>query len=227
MDQEQTDHFFWAESGITLIVLATTKINIEFARDVCSKNDAVVIGSPDSMLAAGIDDLSFLTPMQGLQTVKNYFSRPAGSLCVLSFSDQLIRHEDCGIYLAKQGEFFGVSTFEIIFYSKYLAKVFLKRDGYFSSIKPYCGLKSQYDLIESIVGLIKFYEEVEGSLAARFSRERLRKKHIGQELFRIIEYKSKVLDCHYRGVLSSKKTSYIMDDLKSIEREARKEISNG
>ncbi|WP_146096125.1 hypothetical protein [Xanthomonas arboricola] len=73
MDQEEIINSLRAGRGITLIILATTKINVEFAREFCFNYDAVVIGAQHGMRAAGIEDLSFPTPMQGLQVVKSYF----------------------------------------------------------------------------------------------------------------------------------------------------------
>ncbi|WP_434026296.1 hypothetical protein [[Pseudomonas] boreopolis] len=209
------------ERPLRVSVVSTNKSNILTARSEAEAGKSFVVGSRDVMDRIATDWIGLHSPGEMLGKLH---AGTAEKQHIFVFSDQIAGLGQASFYVYVNGIAKSMSAFELLCAEKYCALVDIEGHGETFDVSAEPDTRAR--LIEALKEHLERAESVANSVASHLAEERLRSRHLQQQLVRVREYYSILMDYAHRGQMPAELAMEQISHLKEIERIARKEFAN-
>lgn len=207
-----------ASQHMRIRIWATTIANIERSRYSAHAGSTLVVGNLDYVEAISCDMSHVRTPSHAMRLLKQ---DPRAFSEVIVFSDQIAASPVGQIFIVSGSGIASVSSFEILCAMRHAATIS------FESGQPYAVSsdgRGQKRFLAALNEFLIIEESKPGSVAHRLASRRTRRCHLLNQIHRIQQHRSLIMQEIYLGRLGLDEGQMISNRLKDIEKCARKDL---
>lgn len=199
-------------------IYTSTTANIGRSRALACEGASLVVGNPSAVAAIGLDMTHAKTPAQAIDLLKceaHTFSE------VVVFSDQIASFPVGQIYLLSKSKIASVSSFEIVCAMTQSATIYFESGA---AYKIFRDGRGQKEFLVALSDLLSAEESKVSSVASLLAGSRIRRNHLLTEINQVRAHLSLVMQEMYLGRIDINEGHIISEQLKEIERCARREL---
>lgn len=201
-------------------ISATTTASIDNSKTLACQGSTLVVGNPNSVAAIGLEMGHARTPTQAMKLLRQ---SPQAFSEVIVFSDQIAAVPIGQIYVHSGDEIASVSSFEMICAMTHSATISFESGAVYTISSDGRGQK---EFLAALSEFLIMEESKVGSVANMLASNRTRRTHLLTQIHRIREHLSSVMHEIYLDRLGIDEGQVISEQLKEIERCARKDLLN-
>lgn len=207
-----------ASQHMRIRIWATNMVSIERSRYSAHEESTLIVGNPDYGEAIRCDMSHVRTPSQAMRLLKQ---DPKAFFEVIVFSDQIAASPVGQIFIISGSGIASVSSFEILCAMRHAATISFESGALYAVSSDG---RSQKRFLAALNELLIMEESKPGSLAHGLASKRTRRYHLLNQIHRIQQHRSLIMQEIYLGRIGIDEGQVISNRLKDIEKCARKDL---
>lgn len=207
-----------ASQHMRIRIWATTMASIERSRNAAREGSTLVVGNPSHVEAISRGMNHVRTPIQAMRLLKQ---NPQAFLEVVVFSDQIAASPVGQIFINSGPRIGSVSSFEILCAMTHAATISFESGATYAVSSDGRG---QRRFLAALNEFLTMEESKPGSVAHELASERTKRSHLLNQIHRVRQHLSLIMQEIYLGRLGMDEGRMISNQLKDIEKCARKDL---